>query len=166
MNIFDIVIESVMQSFSSPEELFQWMKSNIRYSNFTNLKAPDEVYNSKSGSCHDQVMFELYHLRKMKLHPKALFFIEYHPDKSNGGITHSFVYYQYKGKFYWFENAWGEMEGIHQFDSVKEIKDKIRLLHDQRKFGNSIQFPKLKFANFGKHTPGESLSELVSKILN
>lgn len=166
MNIFDIVIESVANSFSSPEELSNWMKNNIRYANFTKLKSAEDVYNSKSGSCHDQVMFELYHLRKMKLHPKVLFFIEFHPNKSNGGVTHSLVYYQFNHKFYWFENAWGGMEGIHKFNSVKEIKEKIRNLHDQHKFGNVNEFPKIHFANFGRHNPGESLSELVSKILN
>ena len=68
---------SNIQKFDSPEQLQQWMKQNISYKNYTKLMPPEEVYNSKKGSCHDQVMFELYCLRQMKKNPKALFIIEY-----------------------------------------------------------------------------------------
>ena len=98
MNVFDYVMESTNIEFHTPEELLKWMNQNIRYSNFTKLKSPEEVFTSKSGSCHDQVMFEMYCLRKMGLTPKAEFFIEYHPHKTQGGMTHSFVYYKKENK--------------------------------------------------------------------
>ena len=72
MNTFDYVMESTNIEFHTPEELLKWMNQNIRYSNFTKLKSPEEVFTSKSGSCHDQVMFEMYCLRKMGLSPKGV----------------------------------------------------------------------------------------------
>lgn len=129
MNAFDYVMESTNIEFHTPEDLLKWMNQNIRYSNFTKLKSPEEVYTSKSGSCHDQVMFEMYYLRKMGLNPKAEFFIEYHPHKTQGGMTHSFVYYKKDGKVCWFEHAWGGMEGIHVFKSLGTIKKYIRDKH-------------------------------------
>lgn len=59
---------------------------------------------SGSGSCHDQVMFELKELRRMGTKPKAIFFMEYN-DTGQGGMTHSFVYYEDKNNLYWLEHA-------------------------------------------------------------
>ena len=112
-------------NFSSPNELQSWMKNNIKYSNFTKLKSPNDVISSKQGSCHDQVMLELNELKKMGLKPKAKFLIEYQPGKSQGGTTHSFVYYQKNGKTYWLENAWSGQEGLHKFDNINELTNKI-----------------------------------------
>lgn len=166
MNIFDYIMESTNIEFHTPEELLKWMNQNIRYSEFTKLKSPEEVYTSKSGSCHDQVMFELYHLRKMGLKPKAEFFIEYHPHKVEGGMTHSFVYYKKDGKVCWFEHAWGDMKGIHVFKSLDTIKKYIRGKHKRGDFGDFDKYPIIRFKAMGSHTPGESLGELVSKSLN
>lgn len=48
MNVFDYVMESTNIEFHTPEELLKWMNQNIRYSNFTKLKSPEEVFTSKS----------------------------------------------------------------------------------------------------------------------
>lgn len=166
MNVFDSVMESTNIEFHTPEELLMWMNQNIRYSNFTKLKSPGEVFTSKSGSCHDQVMFEMYFLRKMGLFPKAKFFIEYHPHKTQGGMTHSFVYYKKDGKTCWFEHAWGGMEGIHVFKSLGTIKKYIREKHKRGDFGNHNEYPMLEFKSMGSHKPGETLGEFVNKSLN
>ena len=166
MNVFDYVMESTNIEFHTPEELLKWMNQNIRYSEFTKLKSTEEVFTSKSGSCHDQVMFEMYCLRKMGLKPKAEFFIEYHPHKTQGGMTHSFVYYKKDGKVCWFEHAWGGMEGIHVFKSLGTIKKYIREKHKRGDFGNYNEYPMLEFKNMGSHKPGETLGEFVNKSLN
>ena len=166
MNVFDYVMESINIEFHTPEELLKWMNQNIRYSNFTKLKSPEEVFTSKSGSCHDQVMFEMYCLRKMGLTPNAEFFIEYRPPKTQGGMTHSFVYYKKDGKVCWFEHAWGGMEGIHVFKSLGTIKKYIREKHKRGDFGNYNEYPMLEFKNMGSHKPGETLGEFVNKSLN
>ena len=141
------------------------MKNNIRYKDFTKLMSHDEVMKYKKGSCHDQVMFELEELSKMNLSPKALFFMEY-DNNNQGGMTHSFVYYEKDSKVYWFENAWGDNKGIHKFDSVKDIKESIKEYHKSNKFGNINKYPNLEITSFKKHIPGESLQDFVSKCLS
>ena len=148
---------------NNPKVLSKWMRSNIHYANFTKLKSHDEVLKTKCGSCHDQVMFELEELKGIGA--KAIFLMEYNDVESSNAVTHSFVYYINKGKYYWFENAWSGQEGIHEFNSHNEMIQYIRDLHDEGKFGNVKQYPKLFFTNFGKHTPGETLSEFVTKCI-
>lgn len=139
------------------------MRKNVRYAEFTKLKSPEEVLSSKSGSCHDQVMFELHELRAMGYKPKAIFMIELDPDSSQGGMTHSLVYYTDNKKICWFEHAWGGHEGIREFGSPKDIEKYIRDQHNAGSFGNKKKFPVLLFGRFGNHSPGESVYDFVSR---
>lgn len=150
--------------FETPEKLQVWMYQNIKYKEYTKLMSHDEVLNEKKGSCHDQVMFELEELRLMKLNPKALFFIEYNGNQ--GGMTHSFVYYEKGNDLYWFENAWGLYAGIHKFKSLKDIKDFIKDQHAKGKLGNNKKYPDIEITTFKHHSPGESLNELVQIALS
>lgn len=153
--------------FESDKELSDFMKKNIFYKNYTKLMSPEDVYSTKRGSCHDQVMFELYCLRQLKLKPKALFLIEYNDTgRGNSNVTHSLVYYEKNNKTYWFENAWGGQEGIHEFNSLDDLKQKITDLHNSGKFGNVSIYPELEFRSFKTHKPGETLQELVNKCLS
>lgn len=158
---------NIIPDFRSDTELFNFMKKNISYKNYTKLMSPEEVYSSKKGSCHDQVMFELYCLRKLKLNPKALFLIEYNSNGTgNSNVTHSLVYYENNGKICWFENAWGGNEGIHKFNSISELKNKLHELHKTGKFGNIKEYPELEITSFKSHEPGESLQQLVDICVN
>ena len=101
------------------KELSTWMKKNIKYINYTKLMTPDEVYESKKGSCHDQVMFELSVLRKMGYKPKALFIIEYNESgDGRDNETHSLVYYEKNNKIYWFVK-WKVSMNLNQYKILK-----------------------------------------------
>lgn len=154
---------SNIPEFHTTQELMNYMKRNISYKNYTTLMSAEDVYREKKGSCHDQVMFELYCLKKMGKSPKALFLIEY--SKSGNGtnaVTHSLVYYTEKNKVYWIENAWGGMEGIHTFNSIDELKNKLKELHDSKKFGNVSKYPELEITSLKQHKPGETLQQFVN----
>lgn len=151
----------------TPRELSNWMKSNIKYAQFKKLESAEEVYHSKKGSCHDQVMFELHELSAMGYIPHAMFLIEYREGSNQGGMTHSFVYYRDKtGQVYWFENAWTPNAGIHKFNSIHDIKRYFKNAYKNKKFGNYNKFGNLKFSSFGKHKPGESLDTFVRICLS
>lgn len=143
----------------SPENLSNWMKKNIKYSNYVKLMSHDEVLKLKHGSCHDQVMFELEELKQYN--PKAVFLIEHNNTESTNAITHSFVYYKIGNKLYYFENAWGGHEGIKEFDNLQEIKDYFNNTHKNHEFGHVDHYPELSFYKFGVHKPGETLGEFV-----
>lgn len=148
---------------SNYTELYNWMKKNIKYSEYTRLKSAKEVFDSKSGSCHDQVMFELHELRALGLKPKALFIIEYN-DNNGGGMTHSFVYFNDGDNLIWFENAWKSYSGLHKFKSLDDMKEFIINKHNSGTFGNKRKYPNIDISNFGKHIPGETLQEFIDKV--
>lgn len=152
--------------FKTPEELSKWMKSNIHYSNFTKLKSSDGVVESKSGSCHDQVVFEYNALKNMGKKPKILFFIAYREGSNRGGMTHSLVYYSEGNKVKWFENSWSGMEGIHTYDSLSDLKADIKRLYSN--MPDAKNFPELEFksASISDFDTGMNLGEFVSGIMD
>lgn len=159
MSFLNYLIETSLENIKSDVELSNWMKKNIKYKEFTKLMSADEVMKERKGSCHDQVMFELYWLGKLGYNPKAIFFIEY--NDNNGGETHSFVYYSKKDKVCWFENAWCGNEGIKEFASLSDIKNYIRQCHKDGKLGNIKTYPNIEITSFKNHKPGETLQEFV-----
>lgn len=153
------------KTLSSPSGLNKVMR-RFKYKEFTKLMNPDEVAKKKSGSCHDQVMYEMSELRKMGLKPKGTFVMEV-DDNGNGGMTHSFVHYQNGDKTTWFENAWRERSGANDYDSLKSIRNEIRRAHKSGEFGDKSKYQNLVFGTFDdkEHKPGETLQELVDKCL-
>ena len=149
--------------YKDPQSMSKDMKT-WKYSNYTKLQSPDETYKKRSGSCHDQVIFEMQELRRMGYKPKATFVIEHDKDY-NCGTTHSYVHYKGKdSKTHWFENAWGGKEGDHIFDSPQAIRKEIKRIHTRdNQFGNSKQYPYIDFVDFsdGDHHYGESLQDFV-----
>lgn len=136
----------------------------LEYSEYTKLQTPKETARKKSGSCHDQVLFEVDELRKAGLDPKALFVMEH--SGSKGGMTHSLAYFMKNGKTYWVENAWSERAGIKGYKNLDEIKREIKKAHKSGEFGEKSKFSELSFGDFNlnQQVPGESLQELVNHI--
>lgn len=142
--------------------------SSFKYSEFTRLKSPDEVEKSKSGSCHDQVMYELRELRKMGLDPKAMFIMEVDEKTGQGGMTHSLVYFKDNNHTYYLENAWEGNRGLHVMKTDLDIKKRIKRAHNNGSFGAKSQFNTLLFSDFHeeRHKIGEDLQELVDRCLD
>lgn len=155
------------QQYSTPQALSKRMRS-FKYDDTVHpLKTPTETARTKSGNCHDQVMYELSELRKSGKDPKAAFLIEANPKTNQGGTTHSFVYYQEGNKTVWFENAWGGHEGLHEFDSFADIKKDISKRHKNGEFGDSSNYSKLYWGEFDDSVvrPGDSLQDIVNKCM-
>ena len=152
---------------NTPEDLSKWMKRNIRYGNYRKLMTPAEVMDTGSGSCHDQVAFEYPILKRMKVHPKILFFIAINEERGTSGQTHSLIWWKNdRGKVYWFENSWGGNQGIHTFDSITEMKTEIRRLYvgnPDSKNNPQLVFQDTTIRNF---KPGISLGDLVDAVYN
>jgi len=157
----DTLKETTSPPINSIEELLYWMRSNVKYADFTKLMSADEVIQNKKGSCHDQVVLEDKIFTKLNIHHGRLFFIEYNDHEQQGGITHTLIYFKKNDKIYWFENAWNDQEGIHgPFNSLKELKDKIIELH--KKMPSYQRYPKLHFNGVKNVKIGMSLGEYVA----
>ena len=102
----DNVDKFIYQKIKTPEDLLKWMKKNVSYHNFTRLKTPDELYKSKTGSCHDQSLFVKYVLNKLHIKTGTLFIIECPEKGGAGGETHSLTYFKKNKKLYWFPKTY------------------------------------------------------------
>ena len=136
---------------------------DFKYEEFTELKSPSETEKTKSGSCHDQMLYEYKLLKKSGLKPKATFVVEYDPTTGQGGETHSFVWIKNNGKIQWIENAWGGNEGIHEFKSYGDLKKDIKNKHANGEFGNSKEYASIELKKFNpeKLKPGYDLQQVV-----
>ncbi len=158
---------SSSSEFKTPEELQTYLSKNVRYSDFSGLKSPDDVIKSGKGDCHSQSMFEMKELSKQGYKPKASFFIEYDPKTNQGGQTHTFVYFQKSGKTYWLENAWTSQKGLHEYKNVSEMFKDVEKKHRSEQSPDRKKFTNLEFGEFipSEHSVGESLQELVDICL-
>ena len=142
--------------FNSPAELDYFM-SDFEYIEFDRLMSPEQVFRTESGSCHDQVMFEYDELSKQGVNPRAKFLISV-DDDGNGGETHSFVYYSEDSTMFWFEQAWQDYAGIHDFATEQEMFDFIIDAFINRNPNKHIYIADFIPAD---HTVGEDLQTLV-----
>ena len=131
--------------------------SDFEYTEFDRLMSPEQVFRTESGSCHDQVMFEYDELSKQGVDPRAKFLIAV-GDDGGGGETHSFVYYSEDSTMFWFEQAWQDYAGIHDFATEQEMFDFII-----DAFMNRNPNKHIYIADFipADHTVGEDLQALV-----
>lgn len=154
---------TIIPEFKSPKELSTWMRKNIKYSNYTKLMTAEEVFTNKTGSCHDQVVFEHYCFSRMKIPHGRLFFIEYNDGESQGGSTHTLLWYKEKNKIYWFENSWDGEKGIHgPYNSMGDLKQDITN-KDQRM---QSKYKQIEFSSVKNIKPGMTLSEYVNACLS
>lgn len=148
-------------SIKTDSDLLKWMNNNIKYCNFTTLKTPKEIYETKRGSCHDQVLYELTVLRKLGYrNVKAWFFLEYN-DNGQGGETHSIVTYEKNRNCFYFENAWELNKGIHKIPNEKNnVLNLFTEFHDKGKIGNINKYNNISVCHFYPE-PGITLQEIL-----
>ena len=134
--------------------------SNFKYdSSDHKLRSPKETAKLKAGNCHDQVLYEMDQLKRAGREPKAKFLIEVDSKTGQGGQTHSYVYYKDGKKYVWFEHAWEDQAGAHEYNSEKELHDDV-----MKKFRANTTMNKIYSGNFaGK--PGDTLQQIVDKSL-
>lgn len=163
---------SGVQRFRSPYQLLEYMNS-FAYADFEFLMSPAEVFDTCTGSCHDQVMLELDELGMQGLNPQAMFIMAMYPEQTLdtargdtviiGGETHSFVYWEKDGKCYWFENAWRDYQGLHEFDSEQDLLDAVISAFAER---NPDQYIYLASFDPDEHAIGEDLDTLVDTCMD
>lgn len=157
--------ESTTISMDKIKQISNQMKKEIKYSHPNNwkFKTPEEVEETKSGDCHDQALYIETILKKSHIKCGRLFMIEYSGDEIyDAGATHTLVWFVYNNKYYWFENAWGGMQGIHgQFDDLNALKD---FVYSKWKF--SKNYDKFYICNLGHVEPGMNLNDYVCSALS
>ncbi len=134
--------------------------NKFSYKEFEKLMSPNEVRETKSGSCHDQVLYEYTELKKLGLNPKCKFFIE-SDNQGQGGTTHSLVFFNLNNKTFWLENAWDDEKGLRSYKNEQAmVKDVVR------RWNKKPQFPILYEGdlNLAKMRKGMTLQDIVNIV--
>lgn len=155
---------------------YGWIdKNNITHSKINELfkenyklQSSTEILKSKVGVCWDQVELERYYFKPNQNNIKT-YFIMYINDKDNP--THTFLTYEKDNKYYWFEHAWEQYKGIHEYISqeemLKDIKIKFRNKYLEKNTNNNIYLykynkpqQKLSVQEFITHCTNSTLIEI------
>lgn len=125
---------------NNPEDLLNYMNENVVYGfignnkkiykdteseewldwyNECRVQTGEEILKTNVGTCWDQVELERLWFEKHNYEFKTIF-IYFEVDHENNFPTHSFLIFKENDKWYWFEHAFGEYEGIYEFDSIED----------------------------------------------
>lgn len=158
----------------TPEALHKWVCNNISYLKDTKgwkLKTPKDTYETKSGICHDQALFNVFMLHTLTPVTGRIFFVECKDDIDHrDGNAHTLAYYgldptgNLEWDYYWFETAWDNHIGIHgPYDSVHDLKDAIVEAYkkDDDINSNNPEFNILGLGDVSNHHKNMNMNQYV-----
>lgn len=142
------------------------------YENYS-LMTPEEVLINKKGICVDQTEFERDWFSKNNYEHKVMV-IQIEREDSTPG--HQFLMYKENNKYYWFENAWYDERGIHEYstyeDLIEDIKHKFIVQNNiaeqeinKIEIFEQIRYPyNISYEEMDKYKYKEELKKILSII--
>ena len=120
---------------------------DLEYKNFNNmdkdykLQTAEEMLETKTGICWDQVEFERHIFEKIiKIPVKTYYFVQ--NQNTEDMATHTILVYQENDKFYYFENAFQENRGIYSHDSLDDVFKFVSINMREKQNDNGIKIYK------------------------
>lgn len=110
---------------------YKWMDKNgilhsqllpEMYSNYS-MMSPSDVVKTMCGICVDQCELERFWFSNNNYEFRILKIEIIRGDCSPG---HIFLMYKDNGKYYWFENAWYDERGIHEYDDYEQLMSDVK----------------------------------------
>ena len=123
------------------------------------LQAPKEIIENKVGVCWDQVELERYYFKVHDSNMKT-YFIVY--NDSLTCPTHTFLTFEKKNKYYWFEHAWKKFKGIHEFNTLKELLFDIKDKFIKYELNDDCQIHKIMLYRYNKPKYNISVEEFFN----
>lgn len=122
----DAAIVGQLATIDTDERLMKWVRQNIHLGPMGKIKADIDMVRTHSGSDFDLAVFVHPRLRKLGHFPKLLLFITWEKQNPRPGFVHLMNYWQeMDDSVTWFEVSWRGHEGIHEFESLDEMKNEI-----------------------------------------
>lgn len=131
-----------MNNIKNPQELLKFMANNIKYGYVDKQSTPyfsfeewnkkcvvqkgKEIVKTLVGTCWDQVEFERLWFSKHNFE-SSTYFIWFECEKNLP--THTFLVYKQNNKFFWFENAFENERGIHEYNSLQNLFQDVKQKH-------------------------------------
>lgn len=171
------------QSIKTPTELLEFM-SNIEYGYLTKsgkiytindadyqkswydnyiLQDKSTILKTGVGNCFDQVELERAWFEDNNYQIKTIYeMVSLNYD--NNYPTHTFLVYKDNNKWFWFENSFSKLRGIHKFDTLEELmsyqKDKYLELLEEYQI-TDIEHKNIIITCYNKPTPNISALEYI-----
>ena len=115
-----------LSTIDTDERLMRWVRQNIHLGPMNKIKSDIDIVRTHSGSDFDLAVFVHPRLRKLGHLPKMLLFVTWEKKNPKPGFVHLLNYWQeIDDSVTWFEVSWRGHEGIHEFDSLDEMKNEI-----------------------------------------
>lgn len=122
----DAAIVGQLAMIDTEDRLLRWVRQNIHLGPMGKIKTDIDMVRTHSGSDFDLAVFVHPRLRKLGHFPKLLLFITWEKQNPRPGFVHLMNYWQeMDDSVTWFEVSWRGHEGIHEFDSLDEMKNEI-----------------------------------------
>ena len=122
----DAAIVGQLAMIDTEDRLLRWVRQNIHLGPIGKIKTDIDMVRTHSGSDFDLAVFVHPRLRKLGHFPKLLLFITWEKQNPRPGFVHLMNYWQeMDDSVTWFEVSWRGHEGIHEFDSLDEMKAEI-----------------------------------------
>ena len=123
------------------------------------LLNPDYLLNIKYGVCWDQVELERKLFDDNNIYNKSYFiYINDH----DGLPSHTFMVVQDNDKYIWFEHAWYDYKGIHEYNSLDELLEDV--INKFIKSHEDIKFEELLVYEYTKPNYGITCEEFYNYL--
>lgn len=126
-----------------PDNLKDW---NSNFSKLYHLQSPEELIKNKYGVCWDQVELERYYLTTKNIESKSYFIIAYDNKQEP---THTFIVIK-DDKYYWLEHSWEPYRGIHEYNSLNELLNDVKIKFEESIKKQNVKDYKLNIYEYNK----------------
>ncbi len=121
------------------------------------LASKKDVLTYKVGVCWDQVELERDLFKGHNI--KTYFIVYYDLDECP---THTFLTYKENNKYYWFEHAWALYQGIHEYNTLKELLLDVKKKFIKTELHNNFEPSNLKIIPYKKPKSGLTVNEFYA----
>ncbi len=132
------------------------------------LQSPEELLERRHGQCWDTTELERRWFTEHDFKPKT-YFMMYAKEGGTKLPTHTFVVYEKDDKWYWFEQAFADQRGIHEYTSREELIDDVKKKHHdyaaQHRGATDNDFERLRVTGYEKPVYGSNPNEFVANII-
>lgn len=161
----DAVLAGQLSTIDTDERLFRFVRQNIHLGQMGKIKPDVEMIKSRTGSDFDLAVFVHPRLRKLGHFPKLMLFITWEKQNPKPGFVHLFNYWEdFDDAATWFEVSWRGHEGIYEFDSLAELKDKVLEYYKNTPDAEKYTETTFRIVPYSYIKVGEDPQELLKKI--
>jgi hypothetical protein len=178
-----------LEKIQTPEELLSFLEGNISYgfigkndkvyahddkdwdADFDKeyfLQSPEELLGSGHGVCWDTVELERRWFSEHGFYPET-YFMMYAKEGGTKLPTHTFLIFEKNGTWFWFEHAFADHRGMHEYPSREELIEDVKNKHHeyatQHRGAADEDFAQLRVGGYEQLEYGSSPQRLGGSII-